>query len=125
MNKGILILCLFFLTQCYTEPFFELTVSVVDENLNPVSNAIIKIEVIDIDNGNLVDGSIINLESISGENGEALFSFDNKAFVTSRVCYDNNVTQQFLCKEGYVYLEANTNKKLTLMIQNENCSFCL
>ena len=90
IKKATLILSLFFLIKCYTEPFFELTVSVVDSNLNPISGATINIEVIDIENGNLVDGSIINLESISSDNGQSKFSFENKAFVTARVCYQQN-----------------------------------
>lgn len=126
INKSVLVLFVLILTQCYTEPFFELTVSVVDEDLNPVSGAVIKIEVIDIENGSLVDGSIIDLESTSEADGKSLFSFENKAFITARVCYEMIIDDvEYLCKEGHVYLEDNVNKEITLMIQSDDCNYCM
>ena len=80
-----------------------------------------KIEVIDIENGNLIDGSIINLEATTNNQGESTFSFDNKAFVTVRACHE---AETYMCKEGHVYLEENLNKELTLMIEQENCLYC-
>ena len=129
MKKAFFFLSLLFLIQCYTDPFFELTVEVLDQNLNPVSNATVKIEVVDIENGELIDGSLIHFESVTSSDGKALFSFDNKAFVTARACLLSPSvpagSDVYLCKEGHVYLEENINKKLTLMLQSENCSFCL
>ena len=59
MNKFLLIVSLCFLTQCYTEPFFELTVKVVDQEINAVANVNVKILVQDVENGDPVEGSII------------------------------------------------------------------
>ena len=103
------------------EPFFELTVKVIDQDLNPVNNTLVKIEVIDIENGNLIEGSIINLESTTDNQGASIFSFDNKAFITVRACHE---AETYMCKEGHIYLEENLNKELTLMIEPENCSYC-
>ena len=125
IHKTLIVLSLFFLTQCYTEPFFELTVRVLDDNLNPVANSEVKIEITDIQNGNLVSGSIISQSGTSGQDGSVLFSFENKAFVTARACFNNssNLTT-YICKESNVYLEENTNKELSLMLQADNCGYC-
>ena len=69
MHRFILVLSVFFFVQCYTDPFFELTVTVIDSEMNPVPGALIKIEVVDIDNGTLVEGCIIDLESTTGSSG--------------------------------------------------------
>lgn len=129
MNKILIILAMCFLTQCYTEPFFELTVKVVDQNLNPVANVAITIEVVDVENGTELEGAIIDFYTTTNSQGESSFSFDNKAFVTARGClagsWDDGLPQ-YLCKEGQVYLEANLNKELTLMLESSNdCSYCL
>ena len=125
MNKAILILSIFFLTQCYTDPFFELTVTVLDQNLNPVSNALVKIEIIDVNNGDLVEGSLISLEQLTNSTGAAFFNFENKAFVTARACFEGLSPElEYLCQEGSVYLEENRNKELSLMIQPADCSYC-
>tara|TARA_B100000902_G_C27205093_1_gene861178 strand:+ start:865 stop:1260 length:396 start_codon:yes stop_codon:yes gene_type:complete len=125
INKTLLILSLFFLTQCYTEPFFELTIRVLDDNLNPVSNTEVKIEITDIDNGDLVSGSIVKKSGTTGDDGSVSFSFENKAFVTARACYDLlSSSSTYLCKESNVYLEENTNKELSLMLQADNCGYC-
>jgi hypothetical protein len=84
IQKIIAILSILFLTQCYTDPFFEMTVNVIDQNSNPVPNTMVTVEVVDIENGNLIDGSLIYFESITNSSGSSMFSFDNKAFVTVR-----------------------------------------
>ena len=125
IHKTLIILSLFFLTQCFTEPFFELTVRVVDDSLNPVANSEVKIEITDIQNGNLVPGSIISQSGTSGQDGSVFFSFDNKAFVTVRACFSGDSSPlTYVCKESNVYLEENTNKELSLMLQADNCGYC-
>ena len=135
MNKFVLLLSLCFLTQCYTEPFFELTVKVVDENTSPVPEVAVKIVVQDIENGNVIEGSVIHLESTTNSVGESTFSFDNKAFVTVQCCHDGGVDSSpnvMLCKDGVVYLEENINKPFTLMLEIDDanggdigsCSYC-
>ena len=126
IKKIILILPILVLTQCYTDPFFELTVNVVDQNLNPISNAIVK-TVSDTKNDTLLD--YINQSEITNGDGKAFFTFENKAFLTVIACYDNSMSgiegDEFLCKEGQIYLEENINKNITLMLQgdcdNEYC----
>tara|TARA_Y100000766_G_scaffold255869_1_gene242251 strand:- start:1885 stop:2286 length:402 start_codon:yes stop_codon:yes gene_type:complete len=126
INKTLLILSVFFLTQCYTEPFFELTVQVFDGNLNPVPDTEVKIEITDIENGNLVSGSIITQSGTTGSDGRVSFSFENKAFVTARACLNTSSGQSsiYMCNESNVYLEENTNKDLSLMLQANNCAYC-
>tara|TARA_B100001113_G_C20989870_1_gene570034 strand:+ start:116 stop:517 length:402 start_codon:yes stop_codon:yes gene_type:complete len=126
INKTLLILSIFFLTQCYTEPFFELTVRVLDGNLSPVPNTEVKIEIIDVDNGELVSGSIIEQSGITGEDGSVFFSFENKAFVTARACFNTSYgpSSTYICNESSVYLEEDTNKELSLMLQVGNCEYC-
>ena len=125
INKTVLILSLLFLTQCYTEPFFELTIRVVDGALDPVSNTEVKIEITDINNGNPVPGSIVKQSGTTGDDGSVSFSFENKAFVTARACYDIlSSASTYMCKEGNVYLEENTNKELSLMLQVDSCEYC-
>tara|TARA_B100000902_G_scaffold50725_1_gene57468 strand:+ start:1725 stop:2111 length:387 start_codon:yes stop_codon:yes gene_type:complete len=122
LYKIILLFLTFFLTQCYTEPFFTLSVEIVDQNLNPVENTDIVVEATDVDNGNTINGSIIFFEGTTNDQGIAEFDFENKAFVSARACIMlNNVN---MCKEGHVYLEENTNKKLTLMIVEDDCIYC-
>ncbi len=128
MNKFLLIISLCFLTQCYTEPFFELTVKVVDQEINGVSDVDVKILVQDIENGEPIEDSIIALEGTTNSAGESSFSFDNKAFVTVQVCLGSSGEGQYLCKDGAVYLEENKNKEFTLMLEemgdNKNCEYC-
>ena len=126
LNKIIFVFFLFFMTQCYKAPFFDLTVQVVDQSLSPVPNTSIIIEVTDLDNGDPINGSIIYFESTTNNEGLAQFSFENKAFITARACLDivdNDAI--FMCKEGHVYLEENMNKGLTLMVEGGNCIYCL
>ena len=123
INKAIFILCVFFFTNCYKDPFFELSVRVLDQSLNPVNNAFVTVEISNMENGEPVSGSIINLEGTTNADGVAFFSFDNKAFLTVRSCKLYNETT--FCKEGYVYLEPNINKELSLMLQSNNCYYCL
>ena len=59
------ILFLFFLlsiTQCYKTPFFELSVEVINENLEPIPNCVVSIEITDLDTGDISSGQIINSE---------------------------------------------------------------
>ena len=122
----IILIATFIFSGCYTEPFFELTVKIVDESLSPVSNSEVKISITDIDNGQLVPGSILSDEGITDNEGKVLFSFENKAFITARACLDNPSvgSASYLCREGNVYLEEDTNKELTLMLQSSDCEFC-
>ena len=109
------------MAQCYKSPFFELSVIVVDQKLNPISNVFITIEVTDVSSGEPINGSMINFSSNTDNNGNSVFSFENKAFVTVRACY----SQIGVCKEGYVYLEENATKELTLMLEGGECSYCV
>ena len=122
LNKVILILLAFSVAQCYTDPLFELTVEIVDQDLNPVSNTNIVVEATDIDDGSSIDGSIIYFEAITNNDGIANFSFENKAFISASACLNSN--DVILCKDGHIYLEANTPKTLTLMIEPGDCTYC-
>jgi len=121
LNKIVFIFFLLLIAQCYKSPFFELSVVVVDQKLNPVSNVSIIIEVTDVSTGDPINGSMINLSSNTDESGQSVFSCGNKAFVTVRAC----PSQSVLCKEGYVYLEENSTKELTLMLEEGECSYCV
>lgn len=125
MNKFLLICSICFLTQCYTEPFFELTVKVVDQEINGVSDVSVKVLVQDVENGDPIEGSTIALEATTNNAGESTFSFDNKAFVTVQCCFEEAILK---CKDGAVYLEENKNKEFTLMLEevndNESCDYC-
>ena len=122
IQKITLILSVLFLTQCYTDPFFEMTVNIIDQNSNPIPNTLVTVEVVDIENGSLVNGSLIYFESTTNSSGSSMFSFDNKAFITVRAC--SSTDGENLCKEGHVYLEENTNKYLTLMLHPDSCLYC-
>tara|TARA_B100000427_G_C15077327_1_gene406858 strand:- start:122 stop:523 length:402 start_codon:yes stop_codon:yes gene_type:complete len=131
MNKIIPILSLLFFIQCYQDPFFELTVKIKDQNSNPVSDVLVKIEIIDLNNGSVVEESIIEeyFEETTNSSGEASFSFDNKALVTARVCYQNTSSLLY-CAQGHVYLEENKTQQLELMLQSsavehDECSYCV
>jgi len=126
INKLTLIIFLLLCTQCYKDPFFELNVKVQDQNSNPVSNVVIKIEITDLNDGTIIEDNILGeyFEETTGEDGEASFSFDNKALITARVCSEN-----LFCAEGHIYLEENKTKELKLMLQsstveNSQCSYC-
>ena len=121
LNKIVFIFFLLLIAQCYKSPFFELSVIVVDQKLNPVSNASIIIEVTNVSTGDPINGSMINLSSNTDDSGQSVFSFENKAFVTVRAC----PSQGGLCKEGHVYLEENSTKELTLMLEEGGCSYCV
>ena len=121
LNKIVFIFFLLLIAQCYKAPFFELSIVVVDQTLNPVADVSITIEVTDVSSGEVINGSIINFGSNTDSNGRSVFSFEHKAFVTVRAC----PAQIGVCKEGYVYLEENTTKELTLMLEGGECSYCL
>ena len=127
LNKIILILGLLLLTQCYKEPFFELSVEVIDQDLNPVPNCLITIEITDVDNGDLISEEILEnvFSGMTNSGGSVEFSFENRAFVAARACFSSEEFIQTMCKEGHVYLEDNEKKTLTLMIQADgDCSYC-
>ena len=129
INKTILAISLLFLIQCYQNPFFELTVEVIDQDSNPVSDLLIKIEITDLDNGSLIEDSIIGnyFEESTNNEGKVSFSFENKALVTARVCHEANGS--LFCAEGHSYLEENKKKELKLMLQSSEvehtqCAYC-
>ena len=127
LNKIILIVGLLILTQCYKEPFFELSVEIIDQDLNPVPNCLITIEITDVDNGNLISEEILEdvFSGTTNSGGSVDFSFENKAFVAVRACFSSEELTPTMCKEGHVYLEENEKKTLTLMIQPDgDCSYC-
>ena len=119
LNKLIFVVSIVFTVQCYQDPFFELTVRFINQELNSVPNTLVTVEVTDLDSGNPINGSIIYFESTTNNQGESYFSFDNKAFITVRVCAENN-----FCGDGHIYLEENENKELTLMIEDGECLYC-
>jgi len=119
LNKIIFVVSIVFSAQCYQEPFFELTVKVVDQELNSAPNTSVTVEVTDLDSGNPINGSIIYFQSTTNNQGESYFSFDNKAFVTVLVCAEDGI-----CGGGHSYLEENENKELTLMIEAGECLYC-
>ena len=135
LNKIILLIVCSLFVQCYTDPFFELTVTVVDQNLNPITGAEIKVQVSDIDSGIIDTLSHINGEvdffSITNTEGKAFFNFENKAFISVRACFGQNVEDGGLqvfsgsCREGHIYLEEDTNKEISLMVENSSCGYCL
>tara|TARA_B100000700_G_C14532387_1_gene618144 strand:+ start:122 stop:529 length:408 start_codon:yes stop_codon:yes gene_type:complete len=129
INKTILVISLLFFIQCYQDPFFDLTVKVIDQDSNPVSNLLIKIEITDLDNGSLIEDSIIGsyFEETTNDEGKVSFSFENKALVTARVCHQAD--QTLFCAEGHSYLEENKKKELKLMLQSievehAQCVYC-
>ena len=129
LNKFLFIICLFSLSQCYKAPLFELTIEIINGDLEPVPNCSIVIEITDVDTGDIISGEIINNEyaDVTDNNGVAQFSFENRAFVNARACLTSMNAQgspYAMCKEGHVYLEANENTKLTLMIEDEVCEYC-
>ena len=128
LNKIILILSLFALTQCYKAPFFELSVQVLDQEFNAVPNCSIVIEITDVDNGNVITKEIIEETFVSSTDGSGVaeFSFENKAFVSARACFLSNDSLLTIaaCNDGHIYLEENDKKTLTLMIVPGDCSYC-
>ena len=134
LNKIILLIVCSLFMQCYTDPFFELTVTVVDQNLNPIAGTEIKVQASDIDSGVDIDESLIDGDgdflSYTNSEGKAFFNFENKAFISVRACSQNmdDAGEQVFsgsCREGHVYLEEDANKEISLMIENSNCSYCL
>lgn len=116
---GLLAIIVSFFSNCYDEPFFELRVAIVNQQLEPVSNVNIDVLITDIDSGNINNDATIDLNATSDGGGLANFSFQNKAFVTVRACKNN------LCREGHIYLEENITKDLTLMLEEHECDYCL
>ena len=133
LNRILCVSFLFLIIQCYKTPFFELTVQTVGQDLNPISNVLITVEITDVETGDHVDGSIIYFESTTNSNGVAEFSFDKKAFVSVKSCIQvipmenltGGVVTTTMCKSGHIYLEENENKTLTLMVEEGVCSYCV
>tara|TARA_B100001250_G_scaffold405629_1_gene423405 strand:+ start:39 stop:434 length:396 start_codon:yes stop_codon:yes gene_type:complete len=125
LHKIILVFLLLSFTQCYKAPFFELTVQVINQELEPVSGCHVSIEITDLDSGDIISGEIINSEysDVTNDGGIVQFSFENKAFVAARACFVLN-EMTAMCKQGHVYLEDNETKSLTLMIEETNCAYC-
>ncbi len=125
LYKILFVFFLFSITQCYKAPFFELSVEVINENLEPIPNCVVSIEITNLDTGDIITGEILNSEysDTTNDSGTVMFSFENKAFVTARACFILD-EMTGLCKEGHVYLEENEAKTLTLMIEQNNCNYC-
>tara|TARA_Y100001968_G_scaffold206426_1_gene189630 strand:+ start:202 stop:597 length:396 start_codon:yes stop_codon:yes gene_type:complete len=125
LHKILFLFFLFSITQCYKTPFFELSVEVINENLEPIPNCVVSIEITDLDTGDIISGQIINSEygGITNDSGTVLFGFENKAFITARACFVLD-DMAAMCKQGHVYLEENETKTLTLMVEESNCNYC-
>ena len=125
LHKIIFVFFLLSFTQCYKAPFFELTVQVINQELEPVSGCDVSIDITDLDNGNIISGEILNNEygGTTNNSGIITFSFENKAFITASACFSLS-EMTAMCKQGHVYLEDNENKNLTLMIAETNCAYC-
>ena len=82
LNKVLLILSLLFIAQSYKAPFFELNVTIQDQNFNPVANSSVRIIITDIDTGEIIPNDLNpdELTKITGNDGTCNFSFDKKAF---------------------------------------------
>tara|TARA_B100000427_G_C15450092_1_gene569174 strand:- start:77 stop:508 length:432 start_codon:yes stop_codon:yes gene_type:complete len=134
--KFLLVFILCFSAQCYKAPFFELTIKVVDQDLDPVKNVSVQIVATDVEAGNLDIIEDADLTDLDGNDlvcetngsGECQFSFEKKAFLTVLACFntDNN---NAMCQETYVYLKEDENVISTIMLveydQNDyNCSYC-
>ena len=127
LRKILLILFLFCITQCYKAPFFELNVTIQDQNFNPVPNSSVRIIITDTNTGEIIPNDLNeeDLIKITGSNGACSFSFEKKAFVTIQACIDSsNNPNSFLCQEAYVYLEENETITKTMMIVNDSCQYC-
>ena len=125
LHKIIFVFFLFSFTQCYKAPFFELTVQVINQELEPVPGCAVLIEITDLDTGDIISGEILNSEysDVTNDSGIVQFSFENKAFVTARTCLMLN-EMSAMCKQGHVYLEDDETKQLTLMIEENSCDYC-
>ena len=129
MRKIYILLFLITLIGCYEDPFFDLTIKVENATSEPVSGALVNIQIVDIDSSNVIVDQIINesYEGITGPDGTIKFNFENRALVTARVCYDTNGS--YFCAEGHAYLEENTNTEARLMLQSDqiektSCTYC-
>ena len=133
--KFLLISILCFSTQCYKAPFFDLTIKVLNQDLDPVKDVSVKIVATDvesnnldlIDNADLTDLDGNELVCTTNGSGECQFSFEKKAYVTILACYDQNDNN--MCQETYVYLEEDVNTLSTLMlvdydVNDYSCNYC-
>ncbi len=135
--KFLLISILCFSTQCYKAPFFELTIKVVNQDLDPVKNVSVQIVATDVESGNLdvienadltdLDGNDLVCETSSS--GECQFSFEKKAFLTVLACINSDENDNGMCQETYVYLKEDENVISTIMLveydkNDYNCSYC-
>tara|TARA_B100000579_G_C22791222_1_gene834602 strand:- start:786 stop:1199 length:414 start_codon:yes stop_codon:yes gene_type:complete len=129
MKKSYILLFLIIFTGCYEEPFFDLTIKVENSISEPVSGALVNIQIVDIDSSHVIVDQIISesYEGVTDSNGSIIFSFKNRALVTARACY--NASEAYFCAEGHAYLEDNTNTQIKLLLQsdqieNNTCAYC-
>ena len=129
MKKSYILLFLIIFTGCYEEPFFDLTIKVENSVSDPVSGALVNIQIVDIDSNHVIVDQIINesYEGVTGSNGSVIFNFENRALVTARACY--SINGSYFCAEGHAYLEENTNTQIRLLLQsdqieNNACTYC-
>ena len=129
MKKIYILLFLIIFTGCYEEPFFDLTIKVENSVSEPVSGALVNIQIVDIDSNHVIVDQIINesYEGVTDSNGSVTFSFENRALVTARACY--SISESYFCAEGHAYLEENTNTPIRLLLQsdqieNNTCTYC-
>ena len=135
--KFLLISILCFSTQCYKAPFFDLTIKVVNQELDPVNDVSIKIVARDVDSDNLDEIENADLTDLDGNelvcttssSGECQFSFEKKAFVTILACMNSDKNNAPMCQETHVYLEEDENILSTMMLVNNdandyNCNYC-
>ena len=127
LHKVLLILSLFFIAQCYKSPFFELNITIQDQDFNPIANSSVRIIISDPETGGIIPNDLNqeDLTKITGSDGTCSFSFEKKAFVTIQACAeDSDVSNSFLCQEAHVYLEENEATSKTLMMVSGNCEYC-
>ena len=137
LYKFLLISILCFSTQCYKAPFFELTIKVLNQDLDPVKNVSVQIVATDVESDNLEIIENADLTDLDGNNlvcetnssGECQFSFEKKAYLTVLACINSDENDSSMCQETYVYLEEDENVISTIMLvehdnNDYNCSYC-
>ena len=127
LHKVLLIFSLFFIAQCYKAPFFDLNITIQDQDFNPVANTSVRIIISDPETGEIIpnDLSQEDLTKITSSDGTCSFSFEKKAFVTIQACVeDSDMSESFLCQEAHVYLEENETSSKTLMMLSASREYC-
>ena len=118
LNIGFFLGAVLIFTQCYTEPFFDLSVSVINPDQSPAENVVVKVKITDVDDGSVVNGSIIDFEAVTNSGGTCEFSFENKVFLNVLAC------DSIMCRDGHIYIEENINNSITLMLDSGDCLYC-